>query len=81
MFEQKGLIEIIEADPSSLSPVEANSDESSEPTLTIFDDKEVLSHMLNTLIAAKPKNFDSLPYQDRLKQQSIKSQLIKIFEF
>ena len=51
MFEQKGLIEIIEAEPSSLSPVDANIDESEEGALTIFDDKDVLSHMLNTLIS------------------------------
>lgn len=62
MYEQNGLLEVIEADPSTLSPVEVQNGNVSETSLSLFDDKDVLNQMLTTLIKAKPKNFDSLPY-------------------
>jgi hypothetical protein len=73
MYEQNGLLEIIEADPCTLSPVEALNGIVSENSLSLFDDKDVINQMLTTLIKAKPKNFDSMPYQERLKTEQIKS--------
>jgi 4-hydroxyphenylpyruvate dioxygenase-like putative hemolysin len=43
MYEQNGLLEIIEADPSSLSSVEAIHGASEETSLPLFDDKEVIN--------------------------------------
>ena len=65
---------MIEAEPTSLQPIESIKGES----LSILEDKEVLNSILNLLIKKKEKNFDSLSYQDRLKSESVKSQIIKI---
>ena len=74
MYEQNGLLEIIEADPSSLSPVEAlYGGKLEENSLPLFDDQEIINQILNTLIKAKPKNYDILPYLERVKIESVKS--------
>lgn len=64
--------EIIEADPSTLTPID-NLNTSDDHDLSFLDDKDIMKTMITTLVKPLPKNYESLPYIERLKIDHIKS--------
>jgi hypothetical protein len=64
--------EIIEADPSTLTPID-NLSTSDDYDLSFLDDKDLMRTMITTLVKPLPKNYESLPYIERLKIDHIKS--------
>ena len=72
MFQDNGISEIIEADPSTLTPIDYLNT-SDEHDLSFLDDKIIMQTMVSTLVKPVPKNYDSLPYIERVKIEHIKS--------
>ncbi len=71
MFQDNGMVEIIEAEPSSLTPID-NLVTNDEQDLSFLDDINIIKIMVKTLIQPNPKNYDELSYIERVKTESIK---------
>ena len=57
MFQENGIFEIIETEPSSLTPID-NLVTSDEQDLSFLDDANIIKIMVNTLIKATPQNYE-----------------------
>lgn len=70
-------MEFMEEDPSNLTPTQESSinvsNDQADSSLNLINDSEILNIMITTLIKAYPKNYDSLPYHEKVKLETIKS--------
>jgi hypothetical protein len=90
LFQEKNLVEIIECDPSTLTPISPDLNESSPGgvhsegvgSISILEDTEMQSLLIDTLIKYGAKeNAQGESYHEKIKTDTILSQLVKVFEY
>lgn len=77
IFQQNGLLEILELDPNTLTQVPTES--KSTEHLTLLEEKELQVMLVQQLIKRPLKEHEG-SIHERIKQDTIKSQIIKVLD-
>lgn len=66
-----------------MTPIPNTSESSpvASETLSLLEDKVILQTLMNILTKERPKNYDVLPYHEKIKIDTVKSQIIKVLEY
>ena len=74
LFQENNILEIIECDPNTLTPVNNELLPTDSSSISLLDDPEIQSLLINTLIKQDSEHRgDDVAYLDKIKLDTIRS--------
>jgi len=74
LFQEDNILEIIECDPNTLTPISSETAAPEQGSLSLLDDPEIQTLLINTLVNFEGEsNEDDVAYLDKIKLDTIRS--------